>query len=147
MIYMSLINVVSYIIKRRLAGDYKFLKSIEMLYLRNMSPSDVSRELGIPKNNIRSNMQSLLNILNNHIKTAAVVRYLLPIVNDIDPIIVDVGPSLFRCKICNKEYRVGVRSMQPRLNHIESYHRGLVEDYTKIALKRLKHILTGLFRS
>jgi hypothetical protein len=135
---MAINDVIKYFIRRRLAGDEKFFKALEMIYVKNMSVSDVSNEIGLPRNTIKSIIMFLLHNLGSHTKIAVVVKRVSPIVLSIEPIIVDVSPKTYRCKLCKKESTIGVRSMQPKLKHVEMHHRGLVDDYANMVIKKIK---------
>jgi hypothetical protein len=131
-------NVIKYFVRRRLAGDERFFKALEMIYVKNMSLSVVSNEIGLPRNTIKSIIVFLLRNLGSHARIAAVVKRVSPIVLSIEPIIVDVSPKSYRCKLCKKESTIGVRSMQPKLKHVEVYHSGLVDDYVNMVIKKIR---------
>jgi hypothetical protein len=135
---MAINDVIKYFIRRRLAGDEKFFKALEMIYVKNMPVSDVSREIGLPRNTIKSIIMFLLHNLGSHARIAVVVKRVSPIVLSIEPIIVDVSPKAYRCKLCKKESTIGVRSMQPKLKHVEVHHRGLVDDYASMVIKKIR---------
>jgi len=140
---MGIKEAVRFLVKRRLAGDEKTMKTIEMVYLRNASPSEVESVLGVRKTNIKSKILQFAQCLGNSTKAAIVVKHTLPVVMGIEPIIVDVDRFTFRCKLCNKVSTIGVRNVQPKLNHIEIYHKGLVNDYTEMVLKKIKQALAN----
>lgn len=140
---MGIKEAVRFLVKRRLAGDEKTMKAIEMVFLRNASPSEVESVLGVRKTNIKSKILQFAQYLGNSTKAAIVVKHTLPVVMGIEPIIVDVDRFTFRCKLCNKVSTIGVRNVQPKLNHIEIYHKGLVNDYTEMVLKKIKQALAN----
>jgi hypothetical protein len=140
---MGVKEAVRFLVKRRLAGDERTIKAIEMMFIGGMSPSEVEKALGVSRTNIKSKILQFAQHLGNSTKAAIVVKHALPIVMGIEPIIVDVDKLSFKCKLCNKVSVIGVRNVQPKLNHIEIYHKGLVNDYTEIVLKKLKQSLAN----
>jgi hypothetical protein len=141
---MGVKEAVRFLVKRRLAGDERTIKAIEMMLIRAMSPSEVEKALGVSRTNIKSKILQFTTNLGSSTKAAIVVKHALPVVMSIEPIIVDVDRFSFRCKLCNKVSTIGVRNVQPKLNHIEIYHKGLVNDYTEMVLKKLKQALTNV---
>jgi hypothetical protein len=140
---MGIKEAIMFLVKRRLAGDERTIKAIEMILLMGMSPSEVEKALGVPRTNIKNKILQFTHNLGNSTKATIVVKHALPIVMGIEPIIVDVDKLSFKCRLCNKVSVIGVRHVQPKLNHIDIYHKGLVNDYTEIVLKKLKQVLAN----
>jgi hypothetical protein len=138
---MGIKEAVRFLVKRRLAGDERTIKAIEMVFISSMSPSDVEKATGVSRTNIKSKILQFTQYLGNSTKAAIVVKHVLPVVMGIEPIIVDVDRFSFKCKLCNNVSTIGVRTVQPKLNHIEIYHKGLVNDYTEMVLKKLRQAL------
>jgi hypothetical protein len=140
---MGVKEAVRFLVKRRLAGDERTIKAIEMIFIRGMSPSEVEKALGVSRTNIKSKILQFTQHLGNSTKAAIVVKHALHVVMSIEPIIVDVDKMSFKCRLCNRVSVIGVRNVQPKLMHIDIYHKGLVNDYTDMVLKKLKQALVN----
>jgi hypothetical protein len=140
---MGVKEAVRFLVKRRLAGDERTIKAIEMMLIRAMSPSEVEKALGVSRANIKGKILQFTTNFGSSTKAAIVFKHALPVVMSIEPIIVDVDRFSFRCRLCNRVSVIGVRNVQPKLNHIDIYHKGLVNDYTEMVLKKLKQALTN----
>jgi transposase-like protein len=137
---MGVKEAVRILVLRRLVDDKVALSILEMALLKNMSPSDISRALGVKKSYVKSNVYVFVKAAGDHVRAADLLRKALPIVMGIDPVVFGAPGRMYRCRLCLKDFTVNLRDSQSRMNHVKQSHRDVVEKYINSVVNAISRV-------
>jgi len=125
---MGLARFVRYLVTSKLSGSksYDALK----LFAEGYSYREIASITGMKFSQVRGYISYAINQYGNSAKARAMIKYIIPIVEKIEPIVRDG-----QCLICNT--RVDWGHPYPARIHVSSKHGDLVDAYEKWVLSEL----------
>lgn len=96
---MGLAQLIEYLVLLRLSNNTAGIRAAEMYFVRNMSPSEIARRLGVTKDAVRGYVLRVLEKAGSHRAAAAGLKLVLPHIGKVKPIVRRSG-SIYTCELC-----------------------------------------------
>ncbi len=116
--------VLEYLVLKQLAGKSNVVKAIYSYFVEGASPSSIASELGMSKHQVRGYVQRIVEKAGSITRARAIVKYVVPHVMRIKPVIKPLDGTTARCSICGDEVFLVVAE-----EHVKRYHGALVNEY------------------
>ena len=136
---MALIDAVRYLVLERISRTDDALSAL-IDYVNGMSPKELAMKYGLPKDAIRGVWARVLEKCGSPQKARALVRYAIPLLMSVDPIVRKNGNTI-ECTLCGVTFLAHKHVNMTAANHIKSSHWDYVEKTTEHIVSRLKEIV------
>ena len=125
----NLRKAVEYLVIRRLAGNNEELEALRLAIVEGMSPSEVSKKLGVPRASVKTAVYAFEKIVGDHRKATEVLKTFLPAVMKIQPVMKVYYGKEYVCVLCGLKGVAYVNIRKAKLMHIKQAHKDLIDKY------------------
>jgi len=132
---LPLLDVVEYLVIKKLASLDEIVKAMYDYFTNSASPSTVARKHGLSKHAVRGYSGRLIEKAGGFHRAVAMVKKVAPIIMELVPSIIERNGSIARCTLCGEKLwnDVAVLTM-----HIKHRHPNIVERYTNMVINRIR---------
>lgn len=115
--------VLEYLIVKMLVGREDVVKAVQDYFVDSMSPSSVAIKYNLSKHQVRGYIQRIVEKTGSVIKARVLLKYAIPVVLKIRPIVKEVNGYIVKCGLCGEELPIQIME-----DHIRKKHANLVEE-------------------
>jgi hypothetical protein len=135
---MALIDAVKYLVLERVSRVDDALNALAD-YINGLSPVELARKYSLPKGAVRGIWIRILEKCGSPQKARALVRYAMPLLMSIDPIVRKNG-IFVECLLCGAMFATHKYTNMAVANHVKTSHWDYVEKTAEHIVSRLREI-------
>ncbi|MEM0026502.1 MAG: hypothetical protein QXT53_01020 [Ignisphaera sp.] len=117
-------DVLEYLIVKVLAGKDNVVNALSDYFIIGESPSVVALKYGLSKHQVRGYAQRIIEKMGSATKARVLLKYAVPVVIKIKPIVRKLNGAFVKCMVCGEELPIQIIE-----DHIRKKHATVVEEY------------------
>lgn len=134
----SLVAVLEYLVLKALADRVEVVKALYDYFVEGSSPSTIANKYSLSKHQIRGYVQRIMEKTGSGTKARVFMKYAIPVIIKIKPIVRKVNGAIVVCGLCNEELPIQVIE-----DHIKKKHANVVNEYISSVVEVLKKVITA----
>jgi hypothetical protein len=136
---MALIDAVKYLVLERVSRVDDALNALAD-YINGLSLVELARKYNLPKDTMRGIWARVLEKCGSSHKAVALVRYAMPLLMSIDPI-VRKNDIFVECLLCGAMFATHKYTNMAVVNHVKTSHRDYVEKVSEEIIEKLREVV------
>jgi hypothetical protein len=136
---MALIDAVKYLVLERVSRVDDALNALAD-YINGLSPVELARKYNLPKDAVRGIWIRVLEKCGSSQKARALVRYAVPLLMSIDPIVRKNGNTI-ECTLCGETFLAHKHVNMAMANHVRAFHWNYVEKTSEKIIEKLREVV------
>jgi hypothetical protein len=136
---MALIDAVKYLVLERISRDDNTLNAL-IDYVNGLSPNEIAIKYNMTKNAIRGIWIRILEKCGSPQKARALVRYAMPLLLSVDPIVRKNG-NIIECSLCGAVFLAHKHVYMAIANHVRASHWNYVEKTSEKIIEKLREVV------
>lgn len=129
----SAISVLEYLVLKMLAGKEDVVRALHDYFVEGASPSTIASRYNLSKHQIRGYVQRIMEKTGSPIRARVFMKYAVPVIIKIKPVVTVVNGSMALCNICKDELPLQIVE-----DHIKKRHSEVVTEYLYSVVEILK---------
>lgn len=134
----SLAALLEYLVLKILADKEEVVKALYDYFVEGVSPSVIANKYGLSKHQIRGYVQRIMEKTGSGTRARVFMKYTIPIIIKIKPVVKRVNGSVAICGLCGEELLIQVIE-----DHIRKKHANVINDCINSVVEILKRIATA----